>query len=146
MKYLIIQCEPLNDPYECDADRTPVCMTDDPTQYGYGYEIWEVQEDGTFVRIKEYDTANESGMALYFWRDDAEDGDAPEVLVKFPGMTRWEVTAEVLANVIRMANFTEADAKEILDEIHCTGGYGEQGDECWMVFGGYEDDRFDCGY
>lgn len=146
MKYLIVKCDLLNDPYECDADRTPVCMTDDPTQYGFGYEVWEVQEDGTFVRIKEYDTANESGMALYFWRDDAKDGDAPEVLAKFPNMTRWEVSAEVIANVIRIANFTETDVKEILDNIYSIGSYGEEGDNCWMVFGSYEDDRFDCGY
>ena len=146
MKYLIIQCDPLNDPYECDVDRTPICMTDDYTKYGFGYEVWEVQEDGTLVRIKEYDTANESGMALYFWRDDAEEEDAPEVLAKFPGMTRWEVSAEVVANVIRIANFTETDVKEILDNIHSIGSYGEEGDDCWMVFGNYEDDRFDCGY
>ena len=146
MKYLIIKCDPLNDPYECDADRTPVCMTDDPTKYGFGYEVWEVQEDGTFVRIKEYDTANESGMALYFWRNDAEDGDAPEVLAKFPNMTRWEVTAEVVANVIQVANFTEAKAEEILDDILHTGSYGEEDDDCWIVFGSYEDNRFDCGY
>jgi hypothetical protein len=146
MKYLIVKCDPLNDPYECDVDRTPLCMTDDPSQYGFGYEVWKVQEDGTLVRIKEYDTANESGMALYFWRDDAEDGDAPEVLAKFPNMTRWEVTAEVVANIIRMANFTENNVEEILSDILHIGSYGEEGDDCWMVFGSYEDDRFDCGY
>lgn len=61
-------------------------------------------------------------------------------------MTRWEVTAEVVANVIRIANFTETDVKEILDNIHSIGSYGEEGDDCWMVFGSYEDDCFDCGY
>lgn len=146
MKYLIVKCEPLNDPYECDVNRTPLCMTDDPSQYGFGYEVWEAQEDGTLVRIKEYDIANYSGMALYFWRNDADEEDAPEVLAKFPDMTHKEVSAEVIANVICMANFTEADAEQILDEIHRVGTYGEEGDDCWMVFGGYEDDHFDCGY
>jgi hypothetical protein len=146
MKYLIVECTPLNDPYECDADRTPICMTDDPSQYGYGYEVWEVQEDGTLVRVKDCDAANESGMALYYWPEDAEESDPPEVLQKFPGMTRWDVSAETIASIIRMANFTEADAKEILNDIYHSGSYGEEGNDCWMVFGEYEDDKFSLGY
>lgn len=146
MKYLIVKCTSLGDQWECDADRTPVCMTDDPSQYGYGYEVWEVQEDGTLVRVKDYETAKESGMALYYWPEDAKDGEAPTVLTKFPNMTRWEVSLEVVATVMQMANFIEANAGEILDDILCTGSYGEECGNRWMVFGAYEDSKFDVGY
>lgn len=44
-KYLIIECDELSDAYECDADRTPICLTDDFEKFNhYGYEIYEVQK------------------------------------------------------------------------------------------------------
>lgn len=56
MKYLIIKCDELSDQYECDADRTPICMTDNYSKYcGYGYEIYELQKDNTFKLIKDYE-------------------------------------------------------------------------------------------
>jgi hypothetical protein len=61
-------------------------------------------------------------------------------------MTRWDVSAGTIANIIRMANFIDTDAEEILKEIHSCGSYGEEGDDCWMVFGEYEDDTFTLGY
>lgn len=146
MRYLIIQCIPLGDQWECDAHRVPVCMTDDPSQYGYGYEVWQVQEDGTFILIKEYETANESGMALYYWPEDAKDGEAPTVLTKFHNMTRWEVSTMVASTVIQMANFVDANAEEIIEEVHSCGSYGEECDTRWVVFGEYEDGKFDVGY
>ena len=33
MKYLIVKCEPLNDGWECDANRTPITMVDDWRQW-----------------------------------------------------------------------------------------------------------------
>lgn len=146
MNYLIIKCKPLNDPYECSVSRFPVCLTNDPPQYGFGYEIWEVQVDGTLTCIKEYDIANESGMALYFWRNDADDEDAPQVVTKIPGLAPWEVSADTIDAIIRMANFTEAKVEEILDNVRRFGAYGEEVDDCWVVFGSYEDDCFECGY
>lgn len=56
MKYLIIKCEELADQWECDANRTPVCITDDYSIYGLGYEVYELQADSTFKLIKEYYT------------------------------------------------------------------------------------------
>jgi hypothetical protein len=146
MKYLVIQCTPLGDQWECDAHRLPICMTDDPSQYGYGYEVWRVQDDGTFVCVKEYETSNESGMALYYWHEDAKDGEAPKVLTKFPNMTRWEVSPRVVSTVIQMAGFADADAEEILEEIRSCGSYGEECGSQWMVFGEYEDSQFTLGY
>lgn len=55
MKYLIIQCDELGDQWECDADRTPICMTNDYSKYGgYGYEVYKLKSNGTFELVKEY--------------------------------------------------------------------------------------------
>lgn len=146
MKYLIVKCTLLNDQYECDADREPICMTDDPTPYGYGYEVYEVQGDGSLLRIKESEDANEEGMALYRWHESAEDGDLPEVLAKFPDLTRWNIPLNTLTAVIEKAGFTEEPPSEILAEVISTGSYGEERGEYWVVFGEYRDNQFDCGY
>lgn len=56
-KYLIIECEELDDPYECDADRKPLGMTDDISiwQQIRGYEIYVLNADGRFELIKGYE-------------------------------------------------------------------------------------------
>lgn len=60
MKYLIIKCKELGDQWECDADRTPICITDDFDKfYQFGYEIYEILDNGTFKLIKEYEEERE---------------------------------------------------------------------------------------
>ena len=68
MKYLIIRCDELRDQWECDADRTPICLTDDYSKYNCrGYEIYEIQKDNTFKLIREYNdiTIEEIVIAIY---------------------------------------------------------------------------------
>ena len=56
MKYLIIKCIPLSDQYECDADREPVCITNDTTAYeGKSYDIYEIHNDGSLELIQSYE-------------------------------------------------------------------------------------------
>lgn len=57
MKYLIVKCKELADQFECDADRTPICITDDISKYHYkyGYEIYKINNNGSLTLIKEYD-------------------------------------------------------------------------------------------
>lgn len=57
MKYLIIKCKELADQFECDAERIPICITDDMSKYNYryGYEIYKINNDGSLTLIKEYD-------------------------------------------------------------------------------------------
>lgn len=57
--YLIVKCKELSDPYECDADRRPLCLTENYSKYGRGYEIYKVLPNGTFKKIKDYE---EKGM------------------------------------------------------------------------------------
>lgn len=53
--YLVVRCTPLDDQYETDAAREPLCITADITSYeGEWYEIYQIKEDGTLELIKEY--------------------------------------------------------------------------------------------
>ena len=54
-KYLIVVCAELDDQYECDANRTPICVTDDYSPYNrYGFDIWLIKESGSLIQIKDY--------------------------------------------------------------------------------------------
>ena len=57
MKYLIVKCIPLDDQYECDADRIPLCVTEDYSTYKnvFGYEVWKIQKNGNLKKIQNYD-------------------------------------------------------------------------------------------
>lgn len=53
--YLVVRCTPLDDQWETDAAREPLCITADITSYeGEWYEIYQIKEDGTLELIKEY--------------------------------------------------------------------------------------------
>lgn len=57
MKYLIVKCEPLSDGWECDANRIPLCVTDNPDAYKgeWGYEIYEIRSDGRTILIQDWE-------------------------------------------------------------------------------------------
>lgn len=53
--YLVVRCTPLDDQWETDAAREPLCITTDITSYeGEWYEVYQINEDGTLELIKEY--------------------------------------------------------------------------------------------
>ena len=53
--YLVVECNELSDQYECDADRTPICVTKNYKRYDRsGYEIYEIMSDGKLKLIKDY--------------------------------------------------------------------------------------------
>ena len=57
-KYLIVKYEPLNDQYECDANRIPLCITEDWKNKAFDceFEVYEINEDGNICkRVKEWD-------------------------------------------------------------------------------------------
>lgn len=55
MKYLVVKCVELWDSEECDADRTPICITDNYTKYNRrGYEIYSIDENGRLKQIRDY--------------------------------------------------------------------------------------------
>lgn len=57
LKYLIVECRELDDQWECDCDRTPVCITDEKGVEKYltlEYEIYSILSDGKLEIIKDY--------------------------------------------------------------------------------------------
>lgn len=56
MQYLIVKCTCLNDQWECDADRKPICITENYSYYDeFGYEIYEIDKEGNLKRIRDWE-------------------------------------------------------------------------------------------
>lgn len=140
--YLIMKCKELSDQFECDAMRTPVCLTENPKKYGHGYEIYKVRPDNTFELVKDYVESIESGFALVKWLGEEED--VPKVLKKFPGRTRNSFTKTEIQELKKEFGFSDS-VNEIFDDIRCTGCHGEVVNFDWCVFGEYEDSHYDRG-
>ena len=87
--YLIMKCEPLGDQWECDADRSPITLTEDwmkwyqATKPDYDFEVY-AYVNNTFQCVKSYEAPMEEGM-VYAYYDDNEN---PVVIQKFPNRTR----------------------------------------------------------
>lgn len=101
--YLIMSCNELGDQWECDADRTPITLTEDWQEWfknikpSYQFEVYEFIDNG-FSLIKEYDTPMESGMVFAYYGED----DEPIILEKFPNATReTRVPKDILARARR---------------------------------------------
>ena len=141
--YLIIKCVALNDQWECDAMRVPVCMTDKPEKYGMGYEIYELQKSNTFKRIKEYDTPNEEGMAVYHYVEKIEG--PVEVFEKFPNLRNNELSYNFVKEIKNRYGFT-APVESIRENIHYDRAHAEEIKGKYIVFGEYYDDIYTSGY
>lgn len=60
MKYLIVKCEPLDDQWECDCYREPICIVDDWSKYASEnddeyFEVWEIKDGGRLELVKTWD-------------------------------------------------------------------------------------------
>ncbi len=163
-KYLITKCVPLMDQYECDYERTPICMVDDYSKYyEEGYEIYELLDDNTFTCIKQADECGEEGFALVTWIDLDEDDDPndPDARIyandmkrayqtRYKGLTRKDITKDFVKKIAKKAGFS-ASPTYILNELKSMGEYGEEiynhrleRDE-WVVFGQYHDWHYPTG-
>lgn len=91
MKYLIIKCDELGDQYECDANRIPITMTDDWTEWyrntnpDYYFEVYEFKNN-EFTLVKDYETSMEQGMAFVMCNDDDENEFT--IIERFPNFDR----------------------------------------------------------
>lgn len=146
LKYLVIKCNELGDQWECDADRRPLCITDDKDRFWkLGYEIYEIHSDGSLELIKNYETAGEVGLALYYWEEDEDpELDAPTVIEKIPNCEEC-VLDNILKFWIKLAGFS-GSFEEIKKEIKGGGGSGEEIRNRYYVIGEYFDDKFELGY
>jgi hypothetical protein len=141
MKYLIVKCEELGDQFECDADRTPMYMTDDwKNNYpkDYRFEVWELLKTGTFECIKSYEDSMEKGM--FFGYYDYENHDELVILKKYPNKTRNEKCPKDIMKILK--------SKDTFDDSLKSCGYitGFNDNENFYVYGTYEDNNYSDGY
>lgn len=154
MKYLIIKCESLADQYECDANRIPVCITEDKEKYWkLNYEIYSINDDGSFTLVKESDEAGDKGIAIYYWYDRTEDPmkDPPHILEKFPRDKRKTWGLKKVTKYAKKYNFKEKTEfidsyQDIVREIKNCGCYGDVINGKYTCIGEYRDDRFSIDY
>ena len=142
MKYLIIKCKELNDQYECDADRTPVCVTDDYSSYNKkGYEIYRIEENGNLTKIREYDEVSECYIGYFEWNDEDDDYDnGPLKKVRLKNGDRDDVSLSDIKKWKKLFHFS-ASANEIKEDIDCCGAFGALIGDKWCVLGvAYDDD------
>ena len=149
MQYLVIKCEELNDQYECDANRVPICITEDISKYGFGYEIWKIEKNGKLTLHKEYEESTESGMALYKWEDESDLDEKilppPTVVERYANKTRDDFTEAFFRELKAKVNF-EDSVKDIYTDVRQCGSHGETIDGQWVVFGEYNDNQYSLGY
>lgn len=151
MKYLIVRCNELRDPFECDADREPIIMTDDWRQWAeknspkYDFEVWEYSEkDKKFYCIKDYNEYLEAGMAFYWW-DDEEDEDEvpPHIIAKFPNTNQDSKIPEIVEKAMNGMTEEENDFYNgLCYSEHIT--WWNNGKT--YVYGYYHDNHYSRGY
>ncbi len=147
MKYLIVECTELGDQWECDADRTPICVTDNYSKYDKrGYEIYEIQSNGKLKLIRHYDKVSKKAIYVCIWNN-AEESDItePDKIKEIASGNRRNVTKSMIKKVKQEYHFSET-VDEIASEINCCGCYAEEIDGKWVSFGEGYDDYYPLGY
>lgn len=111
MKYLVVKCTELGDQYECDADRTPICVCDDYSKYDKrGYEIYSINADGTFSKIRDYEDIKEEYYCIVTYKND---------------------NSEKILNVTRLPQkvLSNTDIKKLKSKYHIPNTFNEIKDE-----------------
>lgn len=148
MTYLIMECFPLNDDYECDADREPIAITDDyqkwikDNSFKGQYEVYTWDgKDMTLVR--RWHEHNEEGMAFYYWElgEDVESA-SPHIIEKYPNLTRKDTIPN---KEIEQAINDYCEDGDI-DWIPSCGYAAWENDGRWYVYGEYEDEKYSWGF
>lgn len=147
-KYLIVKCEELDDPYECDADRMPICLTDDYNKYNkYGYEIYRINNDNSLTKVRDYNSVTTTKMGVYYWNyDNYNDLEStkPNVLETWKGDSD-SITKSQVKKLKEKYHF-KGMVKDIYDDITHCAGYGEEIDGKWTVIGEINDNDYCIGY
>lgn len=147
-KYLVIECNELGDQWECDADRKPVCLVEDYSQYNKrGYEIYEIKTDGTLKIIREYDDITNERICVYWWNSEnkVEECPLPDKIIKIKDGDRDNVTKSLIKKIKQKYKFADT-IEEIEGDISCSGNHAELIDNKWIVFGEAFDDWYPYGY
>lgn len=148
MKYLVVKCEELSDQYECDANRTPFCLTDDYSSFGVGYEVYEILPNNKFKLIKDYEDCLEKGIAIYYWKGSSScdgNGCPDKTLKKFKNETHDDFSKSRIKKIKTQYGFKES-IEEIYSDVRYCGSHGEEINNKWIVIGEYRDNIFSCGF
>lgn len=112
MQYLIIKCEELGDQWECDANRTPITITNNWEEWAkkenpdYLFEVYSYSNNH-FKCIKEYDEVMESGMCLAYYPNDEDEEPTP--IKKYPNLSRKsKVPKEVSKQIVKDENYDDS--------------------------------------
>lgn len=125
LKYLIVECEELSDQWECDCNRTPICITDEKGVEEYlilGYEIYSILPDGKLEKIKDYwegkEEEEESGCAVFLWGDN----DEITILKKLDIKQVKDISLKQVKELKKEFNLKQS-AQEIFDDCRKYGVY-----------------------
>lgn len=119
--YLIMRCDLLNDQYECDANRTPVAITDNWRNWyennhpAFDFEVWQYK-NGCFTLKNGYEDYVDEGMSfIEYWYDTHKDIHTREIKY-FPNLTREDkIPATVKESLLLDSNnITMKKAKQKL--------------------------------
>ena len=147
MKYLVVECRELGDQWECDADRTPILVTDEYSGYTrYGYEIYQIEPDGKLKLIREYESVTDEGFCYCFYSRDAEEK-RPIKVEKFKKKFTRDTITNSQIKKWKSAYKLKGTVEEIISSIRCCGDYGETTEDGgWKVIGEYFDNSYPLGY
>ena len=141
MEYLIIKCTALGDQYECDADRKPLCMTNDPTPYmRLGYDVYRVDNQGNLTQVHDYEEYAEMGICICWWGDE---NDPPIKVVKLSCKESQYITKSYIKH-IKDEYHLKGTINEIYHSFQLWGDYVEVNDKekQVIVIGEYRDDHY----
>lgn len=146
-KYLIVECVELGDQWECDADRTPICVVDDYSKYSDGgYDIYKINSDGSLTLIQDY-TKCKTYFAVCRWDDlDSLEEVDPDFVLRLEKIeSRDDFTKEMCKTFKELYHF-EDDVEEIYTDLIQTGEHAEEIDGQWVVIGEVIGKRYPLGY
>ena len=145
--YLIVKCEELNDQYETDADRKPICLVNDWEEWfinnkvDYTFEVYEINDNGECVLIKDYNTPANWGMALYYWNiNNNYEQISPTIVHKWPNTDKTaSIPEEVWTNIkqdtwdmpLICVPMSEERARFYLKELGYVEWYNHENTENW---------------
>lgn len=142
--YLVMKCEELSDQFECDANRTPICIVDDYTNYNKcGYEIYSINEDGSLKKIRDYDEVTDEYIS-YCEYNENESSDIPVKIVRLKEGSRDDITKNDIKKWCKQFGFTDS-LKSITTDFKWGGEHGEQIGNLWCVIGETLDDWYPRG-
>ena len=123
--YLVVKCEELGDQYECDANRVPICLTEDYDKYNKrGYEIYKVLSDNTFELVRQYDEITKVDIVVAIWYSEDNCDNEPDEIVHICDGNRDAVTTEMIKTVKNKYHLY-GSVKYIKQSIASCGSYSD---------------------